>query len=205
MNDPVWFHASSPFDLDTGKPKGKSTRPSYSSIAVNTLIQLAKEDTRIVAITAAMCEGTGLNAFEKVFPERLYDVGIAEQHAVTFAAGMATQGMRPVIPIYSTFLQRAYDQVIHDVATQNLPVTFCIDRGGLVAQDGTTHHGVFDFAYLRHMPNMVIMAPRDENELQHMIKSCISYDRPVAVRYPRGLGVGGENGPGPGSVALGQR
>ena len=190
MNDPVWFHASSPFDLDTGKPKGQSARPSYSRIAVNTLIRLAEEDPRIVAITAAMCEGTGLNAFEKIFPDRLYDVGIAEQHAVTFAAGMSTQGMRPVIPIYSTFLQRAYDQVLHDVATQNLPVTFCIDRGGLVAQDGTTHHGMFDFAYLRHMPNMVIMAPKDENELQHMIKSCISYDGPAAVRYPRGLGLG---------------
>ncbi len=190
MNDPVWFHASSPFDLDTGKPKSKAARPSYSSVAVNALVQLAKEDPRIVAITAAMCEGTGLTAFEQLFPDRLYDVGIAEQHAVTFAAGMATQGMRPVIPIYSTFLQRAYDQVIHDVATQNLPVTFCIDRGGLVAQDGTTHHGVFDFAYLRHMPNMVIMAPKDENELQHMVKSCISSDQPAAVRYPRGSGLG---------------
>ena len=190
MSDPVWFHASAPFDLNTGKPKSKSGVPSYSSIAVNTLIQLAKEDPRIVAITAAMCEGTGLTAFEQVFPDRLYDVGIAEQHAVTFAAGMASRGMRPVIPIYSTFLQRAYDQVLHDVATQNLPVTFCIDRGGLVAQDGTTHHGVFDFAYLRHMPNVVIMAPRDENELQHMVKSCISYDGPAAVRYPRGSGLG---------------
>ena len=190
MNNPVWFHASSPFDLDTGKPKSKASLPSYSSVAVNTLIGLAREDPRIVAITAAMCEGTSLTAFEETFPDRLYDVGIAEQHAVTFAAGMATQGMRPVIPIYSTFLQRAYDQVLHDVATQNLPVTFCIDRGGLVAQDGTTHHGVFDFAYLRHMPNMVIMAPRDENELQHMVKSCISYDRPAAVRYPRGSGLG---------------
>ncbi len=204
MNDPVWFHASSPFDLDTGKPKGKAARPSYSSIAVNTLVQLAKEDPRIVAITAAMCEGTGLTAFEQSFPDRLYDVGIAEQHAVTFAAGMATQGMRPVIPIYSTFLQRAYDQVIHDVATQNLPVTFCIDRGGLVAQDGTTHHGVFDFAYLRHMPNMVIMAPKDENELQHMVKSCISSDRPAAVRYPRGSGLGVQMDQVPEALPLGK-
>ena len=123
---------------------------------------------------------------------------------MTFAAGMATQGMRPVIPIYSTFLQRAYDQVIHDVATQNLPVTFCIDRGGLVAQDGTTHHGVFDFAYLRHMPNMVIMAPRDENELQHMVKSCISYDRPAAVRYPRGSGLGVKMDQVPEALPLGK-
>ena len=143
-----------------------------------------------MAITAAMCEGTGLNAFEKVFPDRLYDVGIAEQHAVTFAAGLAAQGMRPVIPIYSTFLQRAYDQVVHDVATQNLPVVFCIDRGGLVAEDGTTHHGAFDFAYLRHMPNMTIMAPKDENELQHMIKTGLTATGPTAVRYPRGSVLG---------------
>jgi 1-deoxy-D-xylulose-5-phosphate synthase len=195
MDNPVWFHASSPFDRDTGRPKKKSARPSYSSFAVNTLIQLAKEDPRIVTITAAMSEGTGLGAFEDVFPERLYDVGIAEQHAVTFAAGLAAQGMRPVIPIYSTFLQRAYDQVVHDVATQNLPVTFCIDRGGLVAEDGTTHHGAFDLAYLRHVPNMVVMAPKDENELQHMVKSCISYDRPAAVRYPRGSSLGVEMDP----------
>ena len=204
MDNPVWFHASSPFDRDTGRPKKKSARPSYSSFAVNTLIQLAKEDPRIVAITAAMSEGTGLAAFENVFPERLYDVGIAEQHAVTFAAGLAAQGMRPVIPIYSTFLQRAYDQVVHDVATQNLPVTFCIDRGGLVAEDGTTHHGAFDLAYLRHVPNMVVMAPKDENELQHMVKSCISYDRPAAVRYPRGSSLGVDMDPMPQTLPLGK-
>lgn len=204
MDNPVWFHASSPFDRETGRPKKKSARPSYSSFAVNTLIQLAKEDPRIVAITAAMSEGTGLAAFENLFPERLYDVGIAEQHAVTFAAGLAAQGMRPVIPIYSTFLQRAYDQVVHDVATQNLPVTFCIDRGGLVAEDGTTHHGAFDLAYLRHVPNMVVMAPRDENELQHMVKSCISYDRPAAVRYPRGSSLGVDMDPMPQTLPLGK-
>ncbi len=204
MDNPVWFHASSPFDRETGRAKKKSARPSYSSFAVNTLIQLAKEDPRIVAITAAMSEGTGLGAFENLFPERLYDVGIAEQHAVTFAAGMAAQGMRPVIPIYSTFLQRAYDQVVHDVATQNLPVTFCIDRGGLVAEDGTTHHGAFDLAYLRHVPNMVVMAPKDENELQHMVKSCISYDRPAAVRYPRGSSLGVDMDPMPQALPLGK-
>ncbi len=204
MDNPVWFHASSPFDRDTGRPKKKSATPSYSSFAVNTLIQLAKEDPRIVAITAAMSEGTGLGAFEKVFPDRLYDVGIAEQHAVTFAAGLAAQGMRPVIPIYSTFLQRAYDQVVHDVATQNLPVTFCIDRGGLVAEDGTTHHGAFDLAYLRHVPNMVVMAPKDENELQHMVKSCIGYDRPAAVRYPRGSSLGVDMDPMPQVLPLGK-
>ena len=204
MDNPVWFHASSPFDRDTGRPKKKAARPSYSSFAVNTLIQLAKEDPRIVAITAAMSEGTGLGAFENLFPERLYDVGIAEQHAVTFAAGLAAQGMRPVIPIYSTFLQRAYDQVVHDVATQNLPVTFCIDRGGLVAEDGTTHHGAFDLAYLRHVPNMVVMAPKDENELQHMVKSCIGYDRPAAVRYPRGSSLGVDMDPLPQALPLGK-
>lgn len=204
MADPVWFHASSPFERDTGRPKRRSPRPSYSSVAVNTFVRLAGEDPRIVAITAAMSEGTGLAAFEKVFPDRFYDVGIAEQHAVTFAAGLAAQGMRPVIPIYSTFLQRAYDQVVHDVATQNLPVTFCIDRGGLVAEDGTTHHGAFDFAYLRHVPNMVVMAPRDENELQHMVKSCVGYDRPAAVRYPRGSGLGVDMDPAPQALPLGK-
>ena len=204
MDNPVWFHASSPFDRSTGKATKKSATPSYSSIAVNTLIQMARDDPRIVAITAAMTEGTGLAAFEKVFPERLYDVGIAEQHAVTFAAGLAAQGMRPVIPIYSTFLQRAYDQVVHDVATQNLPVTLCIDRGGLVAEDGTTHHGAFDLAYLRHVPNMVVMAPKDENELQHMVKSCVSYDRPAAVRYPRGSSLGVEMDPMPQALPLGK-
>ena len=190
MKNPVWFHACSPFNIQTGKPAKKSSKPSYSSVAVGTLVNLAKTDKRIVAITAAMCEGTGLNVFDKVFPDRLYDVGIAEQHAVTFAAGLAAQGMRPVIPIYSTFLQRAYDQVVHDVATQNLPVVFCIDRGGLVAEDGTTHHGAFDFAYLRHMPNMTIMAPKDENELQHMIKTGLTATGPTAVRYPRGSVLG---------------
>ncbi len=204
MDDPVWFHASSPFDRETGRPRKKSARPSYSSFAVNTLIQLAKEDPRIVAVTAAMSEGTGLGAFEKLFPDRLYDVGIAEQHAVTFAAGLAAQGMRPVIPIYSTFLQRAYDQVVHDVATQNLPVTFCIDRGGLVAEDGTTHHGAFDLAYLRHVPNMVVMAPKDENELQHMVKTCIGCDRPAAVRYPRGSSLGVDMDPMPQALPLGK-
>ena len=190
MKNPVWFHACSPFDIQTGKPAKKATRPSYSAIAMEALVKLASADKRIVAITAAMCEGTGLSTFEKTFPGRLYDVGIAEQHAVTFAAGLAAQGMRPVIPIYSTFLQRAYDQIVHDVATQNLPVTFCIDRGGLVAEDGTTHHGAFDFAFLRHIPNMTIMAPKDENELQHMMKTCLMAQGPTAVRYPRGSVLG---------------
>lgn len=190
MRDPVWFHACAPFELSTGRPLKKATTPSYSEVAVQTLVDLARQDKRIVALTAAMCEGTGLSAFERVFPDRLYDVGIAEQHAVTFAAGLAAQGMKPVVCMYSTFLQRAYDQVVHDVATQNLPVTFCIDRGGLVAEDGTTHHGAFDLAYLRHIPNMVIMAPKDENELRRMVKTCLQHDGPAAVRYPRGRGLG---------------
>ncbi|MEC4674777.1 MAG: transketolase C-terminal domain-containing protein, partial [Nitrospirota bacterium] len=204
LDNPVWFHACSTFDRHTGKPIKKPGNPSYSSVAMNTLARLAREDKRIVAITAAMCEGTGLTEFEKEFPNRLYDVGIAEQHAVTFAAGLAAQGLRPVIPIYSTFLQRAYDQIIHDVATQNLPVTFCIDRGGLVAEDGTTHHGAFDFAYLRHMPNMVIMAPKDENELQHMVKTSLHHNGPVALRYPRGASLGVPMDPEPTLLPVGK-
>ncbi|MGH7258966.1 MAG: 1-deoxy-D-xylulose-5-phosphate synthase, partial [Nitrospiraceae bacterium] len=190
IENPVWFHACPPFVRETGVPAKKSPRPTYTAIAVDTLVKLAKQDKRIVAITAAMCEGTGLNAFEKVFPDRIYDVGIAEQHAITFAAGMAAQGMRPVCAIYSTFLQRSYDQIVHDVATQNLPVTLCIDRGGLVAEDGTTHHGAFDYAFLRHVPNMIVMAPKDENELQHLMKTGLSCDAPASIRYPRGVSLG---------------
>lgn len=204
MKDPVWFHACSPFERQSGKPVKKSTRPSYSAVAVNTLVNLAETDHRIVAITAAMCEGTGLSTFEKRYPDRLYDVGIAEQHAATFAAGLAAEGMRPVICMYSTFLQRAYDQIVHDVATQNLPVTLCIDRGGLVAEDGTTHHGAFDLSYLRHVPSMVVMAPKDENELQHMIKTCLSYEGPTAVRYPRGTSLGVEMDPEPRTLPIGE-
>ncbi len=202
--NPVWFHACPPFVRETGAPVKKAPRPTYTAIAVDTLLKLARSDKRIVAITAAMCEGTGLTAFEKEFPNRLYDVGIAEQHAVTFAAGLAAQGMRPVVAIYATFLQRAYDQVVHDVATQNLPVTFCIDRGGLVAEDGTTHHGAFDFAYLRHVPNMVVMAPKDENELQHMVKTCLTYDGPASVRYPRGVSLGVEMDREPMALPIGK-
>lgn len=204
MDNPVWFHACPPFVRETGVPAKKAVRPSYTSMAVDALIKVARQDKRVVAITAAMCEGTGLNAFEKEFPERIYDVGIAEQHAVTFAAGMAAQGMKPVVALYSTFLQRAYDQVVHDVATQNLPVTFCIDRGGLVAEDGTTHHGAFDFAFLRHVPNMVVAAPKDENELQHLIKTCVSYDGPASVRYARGVSLGVPMDPEPTTLPIGK-
>ena len=202
--NPVWFHACPPFVRETGAPAKKAARPSYTQIAVDTLVKLAREDKRILAITAAMCEGTGLNAFEKEFPGRIYDVGIAEQHAVTFAAGLAAQGMRPVVAMYATFLQRAYDQVVHDVATQNLPVTFCIDRGGLVAEDGTTHHGAFDYAYLRHVPNMVVMAPKDENELQHMLKTSLEYDGPASVRYPRGVSLGVQMDAAPKALPIGK-
>ena len=188
--DSVFFHSAPPFIRETGEPRKRSSIPSYTTVFSNTLIKLAKEDKRIVGITAAMCDGTGLGKFAKEFPDRYYDVGIAEQHAVTFAAGLAVQGLKPVVGIYSTFLQRAYDQVLHDVCVQNLPVVLCIDRGGLVAEDGTTHHGVFDYAYLRHIPNMTVMAPKDENELQHMIKTAIDHPGPIAVRYPRGSGVG---------------
>ena len=204
VKDPVWFHACPAFARETGVPAKKPSRSSYTTHAVNTLLRLARQDQRIVAITAAMCEGTGLNAFEKEFPDRLYDVGIAEQHAVTFAAGLATQGLRPVVALYATFLQRAYDQIVHDVATQNLPVTFCIDRGGLVAEDGTTHHGAFDFPSLRHVPNMVVMAPKDENELQHMIKTALAYDGPATVRYARGVCLGVDMDPEPVTLPLGK-
>jgi len=204
MKNPVWFHACPPFVLETGAPAKKAARPSYTAVAMEALVKLAREDKRIVAITAAMCEGTGLTGFEKEFPDRLYDVGIAEQHAVTFAAGLAAQGIKPVVAMYATFLQRAYDQVVHDVATQNLPVAFLIDRGGLVAEDGTTHHGAFDYAYLRHVPNMVIMAPKDENELQHMIKTSVQYDGPISVRYPRGVTLGVKMDDAPKTLPIGK-
>jgi 1-deoxy-D-xylulose-5-phosphate synthase len=204
MKNPVWFHACPAFVRETGEPARKAARPAYTTYAMNALVSLARRDRRIVAITAAMCEGTGLTAFEKEFPDRLYDVGIAEQHAVTFAGGLAAQGMRPVVCMYSTFLQRAYDQVVHDVATQNLPVAFCIDRGGLVAEDGTTHHGAFDYAYLRHVPNMIVMAPKDENELQHMVATCVQHDGPAAVRYPRGTSLGVTMDPEPTALPIGK-
>ncbi|MBH0208830.1 MAG: 1-deoxy-D-xylulose-5-phosphate synthase [Nitrospira sp.] len=204
MKNPVWFHACPPFVRETGAPAKKAARPSYTTFAMDALVKLAREDNRIVAITAAMCEGTGLTAFEKEFPDRLYDVGIAEQHAVTFAAGLAAQGLKPVVAMYATFLQRAYDQVVHDVATQNLPVAFCIDRGGLVAEDGTTHHGAFDYAFLRHVPNMVVMAPKDENELQHMMKTALEYNGPISVRYPRGVSLGVKMDPAPHALPIGK-
>ena len=192
--DPTHFHGVGHFSPETGKavPPSVPAPPSYTSIFGKTLVELAKEDSRIMAITAAMIEGTGTQLFQQQFPDRFTDVGICEQHAVTFAAGMASQGLRPVVAIYSTFLQRAYDQIVHDVCLQRLPVTFCIDRAGLVGEDGATHHGVFDMAYLRHIPAMRLVIPRDENMLRHCLKTALACDGPCALRIPRGAGVGVE-------------
>ena len=189
MNKPS-FHGTGPFDKANGKKVSKPGPLSYTAVFGKTMVQLAEKDERICAITAAMAQGTGLVDFSKTYPKRFFDVGIAEQHAVTLAAGMASEGYRPVVAIYSTFLQRAYDQVVHDVCLQELPVTFAIDRGGLVGEDGPTHHGVFDLSFLRHVPNMVLMAPKDEVELQSMVKTALESGKPAAVRYPRGAGLG---------------
>ncbi len=187
--DPIKFHGVTPFHVLTGKAKkDKSPVPTYTEIFGRALVRLAKENPKIVGITAAMGSGTGIDKLQRELPERTYDVGIAEQHAVTFAAGMATEGYVPVVAIYSTFLQRGYDEILHDVCLQNLHVVLALDRGGLVGADGPTHHGVFDFAYLRSIPNMVIMAPKDENELQHMLKTAIEHSGPISLRYPRGEG-----------------
>ncbi len=191
--DQVGYHAQSPFDLTTGKakPSSKPKPPSYSKVFGNTLTQIAQENPKVVGITAAMATGTGLDILAKKVPQQYIDVGIAEQHAVTLAAGMAAAGMRPVATIYSTFLQRAFDQIIHDVAIQKLPVFFCIDRAGIVGADGPTHQGMYDIAYLRCIPHVVQMAPKDEAELQRMLVTGIQYtDGPIAMRYPRGNGIG---------------
>jgi len=191
--DQVGYHAQNPFDLVTGKaaPSKKPKPPSYSKVFAETLIKLAENDPRIVGITAAMATGTGLDKLQAKLPKQYIDVGIAEQHAVTLAAGMACEGMRPVVTIYSTFLQRAFDQIIHDVCIQKLPVFFCMDRAGIVGADGPTHQGMYDIAYLRCIPNMVLMAPKDEAELQRMIVTGIEHtDSPIALRYPRGNGYG---------------
>jgi 1-deoxy-D-xylulose-5-phosphate synthase len=185
------FHAVSSFDKVPGDRPEKSGPPSYTGVFSKTLVRLAKKNSKIVGITAAMPDGTGLAAFAREFPKRCFDVGIAEQHAVTFAGGLATEGVVPVVAIYSTFLQRAYDQIIHDIGLQKLPVRFVLDRAGLVGEDGPTHHGVFDISYLRCVPNFVLMAPKDENELQHMVKTMVAYnDGPSAMRIPRGSGTG---------------
>jgi 1-deoxy-D-xylulose-5-phosphate synthase len=191
--DPVLYHGVSKFKPDAGIVGGKSGgRPSYTQVFGDWLCDIAAQDERIVAITPAMREGSGLVRFQERFPQRYFDVGIAEQHAVTFAAGLACEGMKPVVAIYSTFLQRAYDQLIHDVAIQNLPVVFALDRGGLVGADGPTHHGAFDLSYLRAIPNVCVMTPSDENECRQMLYTAVRMGGPAAVRYPRGTGPGAE-------------
>ncbi len=187
--NPDLFHGVGPFDVKTGQ-QFKKVIKTYTEIFGNTMLALAAQDERVVAITAAMTSGTGLSEFAERFPERFFDVGICEQHAVTMAAGMARSGLKPVVTIYSTFLQRAYDQIVHDVALQNLPVVFAIDRAGLVGEDGPTHHGVYDLSYLRHIPNMTIMAPANAGEFVDMLHTALALNAPVAVRYPRGAGEG---------------
>ncbi len=188
---PLNYHGISAFDAETGKTvEPPSTSPTYTEIFGKTITRLAENDSRMVAITAAMCDGTGLDQFSREFPQRFYDVGIAEQHAVTYAAGLAIEGIVPIVAIYSTFLQRAYDQILHDVCLQKLPVVFALDRAGIVGEDGTTHQGLFDYSYLRAIPNIIVMAPKDENELQHMLKTAVECQSPVAVRYPRRKGTG---------------
>ncbi len=188
---PNKFHGTGPFEIATGKKITNPAAPiSYTEVFGKTITELADSDKKIVGLTAAMPDGTGLNIFAQAHPDRFFDVGIAEQHAVTAAAGMAAAGMKPVTAIYSTFMQRAYDSILHDICMQKLHVTMCLDRAGLVGDDGYTHHGVFDYAYLRSIPNMTIMAPKDENELRHMLKTALSFNGPISVRYPRGGGVG---------------
>lgn len=188
---PEQYHGIGQFDPDNGEiTVNADSAPSYTKIFSKTLIEIGKTDEEIMAITAAMPSGTGLKAFGEVYPNRFFDVGIAEEHAVTMAAGMAAAGAKPVVALYSTFAQRAYDQMVHDVCLQNLPVTLCLDRGGLVGADGATHHGVFDYSFLRHIPNMTVMAPKDENELRHMLYTAVNLNAPVSIRYPRGAGRG---------------
>ncbi|WP_367483735.1 1-deoxy-D-xylulose-5-phosphate synthase [Snodgrassella alvi] len=204
-NDPVAFHAVSAFDPQQGLySSAGAAKPTYTQIFSQWIIDQAAADNKLLAITPAMREGSGLVEFEKLYPERYFDVGIAEQHAVTFAAGLACEQMKPVVAIYSTFLQRAYDQLIHDVALQNLPVLFAIDRGGIVGADGPTHAGVYDLSYLRCVPNLVIAVPSDERECRLLLSSCYQLNQPAAVRYPRGMGTGIEAGSDLSTVAIGK-
>jgi 1-deoxy-D-xylulose-5-phosphate synthase len=187
---PEKFHGAGPFKVSTGEPLQREWGPSFSSHFGDAMIKIAKKDGKVLAITAAMGEGTGLREFSEKLPDRFFDVGIAEQHAVTFAAGLALSGFKPVVAIYSTFLQRAYDQLYHDVGLMDLPVLFVLDRAGIVPDDGPTHQGVNDIAFMRHMPNMIVMAPKDENELQHMLWSGLAYGHPASVRFPKAKGLG---------------
>jgi 1-deoxy-D-xylulose-5-phosphate synthase len=189
-NEPGRFHGVGRFDVLTGRPATATPHPSFTAVFGSTLVQLAEEDKKIIAITAAMPDGTGLVPFSQAFPERFFDVGIAEQHALTFAAGLAVEGFKPVAAIYSTFAQRAYDQLFHDICLQKLPVTLAMDRAGLVGDDGPTHHGVFDLSFTRHLPQMTVMAPKDENELRRMLKTAVNSGVPISLRYPRGAGFG---------------
>lgn len=202
--DPTTYHGVNPFDPKIGVVKKPQQKPTFTQIFSDWVCDMAQADKKLYAITPAMREGSGLVEFEKRFPHRYRDVAIAEQHAVTYAAGLAAAGMHPVVAIYSTFAQRAYDQILHDVATQNLPVLFAIDRGGIVGADGTTHHGVFDMAFLRTMPNMVVMTPSDESECRRMLTTGYRYRGPAAVRYPRGSGIGVRPEPGFETVTIGK-
>ena len=190
--NPGRYHGLGPFDIQTGTPIKSTSSISYTEVFGRTMVKMAANDKRIAAISAAMVTGTGLQEFAELYPDRFFDVGIAEQHAVTFAAGLAAEGLHPVVAIYSSFYQRALDQIIHDVCLPDLPVTLAIDRGGVVGDDGSTHHGVFDLSYLRFIPNMVLMAPKDEQELQNMLFTAVQHDGPTALRYPRGSGPGAE-------------
>ena len=190
---PARFHGTGPFDIDTGSPSVSSDMPTYSDVFGKTMKDLGTEDDRIAAVGAAMLNSTGLADFKRAFPERTFDVGLAEEHAVTFAAGLASNGMRPVVSIYSTFLQRAYDEIIEDVCLQELPVVFALDRAGIVGADGETHHGIFDISYLQHMPGMSILAPADRSELPAMLRYALKQDGPCAIRYPRGKAAGEEH------------
>lgn len=183
---PARFHGTEPFDVDTGLPLVKRIKANYTDVFSTVMRKLGDRDKKVVAITAAMSDGTGLKRFKNMFPERFFDVGIAEEHAVTFAAGLAASGLKPIVAVYSSFLQRAYDQILHDVCIQNLPVVFAIDRAGLVGSDGETHQGIFDLSFLSSIPNMTIMAPKNKWELSDMIKFAVEYGGPIAVRYPRG-------------------
>jgi 1-deoxy-D-xylulose-5-phosphate synthase len=190
--DPCVYHGVTPFNLDTGRMEKKKGGPTYTQVFGNWLADAAQRDERLMAVTPAMCEGSGMVAFAQAYPERFFDVGIAEQHALTFAAGMAAEGLKPVVAIYSTFLQRAYDQLAHDISLQNLDVTLAVDRAGLVGQDGATHAGSFDLGFVRSLPNMLVMAPADENECRQMLQTAYEYEGPAMVRYPRGTGPGVE-------------
>jgi 1-deoxy-D-xylulose-5-phosphate synthase len=204
MSNPSQFHSASPFDIKTGKPKNEDKRRTYSSVFGKTMLDIAKKDERVVAITAAMPEGTGLKPFADKLPDRFFDVGIAEQHAVDFATGLALGGYKPFVAIYSTFLQRGYDQLYHDVCLMDIPVVFALDRAGIVPDDGPTHQGINDIVYLGHLPNMIVMAPKDENELQHMLHSALFYDHPAAIRFPKGKAYGVTMDESPKEILLGK-